>query len=980
MKVSRIMVNLFAIFAIVCGAFPAAAAETFIVKDGQANAEIVIAEKPERSVRLAVGELQTYVQKITGARLPIVTAPGGQAIKLFIGRSPHTDKLGVKAEGLKYGAYRLVSGDDWLAFIGDDTDFVPPPEKLRYTNRGGIKDELSRVRKEWQAAAGGPWELPGIIMYMRREQTSLPADIGMPDAAPRPGKNETFGMWGYDERGSYNAVIGFLNELGVRWLLPGELGEIVPQMTSIALPRIDRTVRPDFEVRSYPLNMNEWTFRLGVRMPWWSSTEHGLCLLQTKEIFEAHPEWFALYGGKRDIKQLCLSSEGVFQETLRLVRAQFDVYNFESVSVMPNDAFIAMCQCDLCKGKDDPRRPEKGRMSDYVWGFVNHVAKEIAKTHPKKTINCCAYNDYRLPPNGIEKLEPNVQVAIINGRMRPHDTEDQAEKIALRESWLKKTDRPIWPYNNGPYTGGGCYLPTFAPHTVGKDINAIKGMANGDLTFQIGIVGRWKERDAFNAFHIYFVERMHWGGKEQNPEALLDEYCRLLYGPAGDAMKAFFNYCETNWRYMTKDKIKVDAALDLFDKAKAKAAPESLEARRLAPLDQWLNGLRVKAKLIGQKRGVVPHLRLVGDARDIVIDGRLDEPFWTNINPGSVGYLREVATGRQPALGTTVKSGWYNNHLYFAIRCDEVPGEKPNVTAAKRDDQAIFFGDDVEILLETPMHSYYQIAVNPAGAVCDLDRANGASKWDSMAEVATLVADDHWTVEIRIPVTESDADPLHQVVGRIPSADFPWFFNVCRQRQRENGVEHSALSPTGKGFLAPMSFAHLYSGPSHKFEADPTVTNYIGALSAAQKLPKAEALAALVALAEGSQGKLSDLQQSDALKQAAAAARALKDFARADELAARIPVEVVKKTVLMHNLLEQKKAAEMIEKFGGEDIAAWPFWAAGEGYFVRGRAFAAAGERGKAESDFKAALPLAGDPRVREGLLKALGELTGKAE
>jgi hypothetical protein len=43
-----------------------------------------------------------------------------------------------------------------------------------------------------------------------------------------------------------------------------------------------------------------------------------------------------------------------------------------------------------------------------------------------------------------------------------------------------------------------------------------------------------------------------------------------------------------------------------------------------------------------------------------------------------------------------------------------------------------------------------------------------------------------------------------------------------------------------------------------------------------------------------------------------------------------------------------------------------------------GRAYAPAGERVKAESDFKAALPLTGDPRIRNELLKALQKLTGE--
>jgi hypothetical protein len=124
--------------------------------------------------------------------------------------------------------------------------------------------------------------------------------------------------------------------------------------------------------------------------------------------------------------------------------------------------------------------------------------------------------------------------------------------------------------------------------------------------------------------------------------------------------------------------------------------------------------------------------------------------------------------------------------------------------------------------------------------------------------------------------------------------------------------------------------------------------------------------------------KLTDLQQSHVLKQAAAAARSLKDDARAAELAARIPIEAERNSAEMLNLLAQRKPQEVIDRFGNEDLTKWPFWAAGEGYFARGRAYAAAGERVKAESDFKASLPLTADPRIRNELLKALQKLIGE--
>ena len=47
----------------------------FIVRDAQPRAEIVVSEAAVPVVKLAATELRTYVEKITGARLPIAAAP-----------------------------------------------------------------------------------------------------------------------------------------------------------------------------------------------------------------------------------------------------------------------------------------------------------------------------------------------------------------------------------------------------------------------------------------------------------------------------------------------------------------------------------------------------------------------------------------------------------------------------------------------------------------------------------------------------------------------------------------------------------------------------------------------------------------------------------------------------------------------------------------------------------------------------------------
>jgi len=947
------------------------AADTFLVENGQPRAEIIISDQPTRMQRIAAHEFRMQMEKISGARLPIVTQPTGKAVKVFIGASAQSP---VKAEGLKHGAYRIATGADWMALIGDDSEFTPR-EPYAMSN-----SDIQRAQAEWEKIVGAPYGMPARGLYKNRLR--LPGDIGKPDGAITAPK-ETLEVWGLDERGSFNAVCGYLHKLGARWYLPGELGEVLPTMKTIPLPQLDETVQPDFPLRQFNFRFSTagpetslWIMRLGTRNDERLQIAHGIAAMTNHQaVFDAHPDWFAIYGGKSDFKpgdtkcQVCYSNEGLFKETVRWARAQLDTYQFETVSIMPPDGYTSICQCEKCKGKDSPERNERGLLSDHVWDFVNRVAKEIAKTHPQAKVLNCAYGVYTLPPLKIDKLEPNVQVCIVGGR-RPINKggvkgEGESAPEALRAAWLKKTDNPLLNFENYPFTDRGWYLPSFSAHALGDSVNATKDISAGEDIWLSVAQDFATKGIGFNHFMVYFTARAYWGGKAYNPDETLKEYCRLFYGPAEQEMLSFFNYSEVNWKVMEEDKSKADEALALFEKAKAKADAASVYGRRIALIDDYLKGLRMKTEQLGQKRGPVPTVRLVGEAKGIVIDGKLDDEYWQRCPTAATGRFRELETGRTPTFGTSFKAGWQGSNLYFAIRCDERPGEKPVTASTRNDDQAIWHGDAIEIELATETHSYYQIAISPAGHIVDLDRGAGKSfSWNSRAEVATHIADDHWTVEIRFPVTADENDPLNQVIGRHPTQSLPWHINLCRQRIREDGQELSALSPTGtNGFHVPMKFAHFYDGKSHQFEADPTVTDFvIGFRQATQKRKAADFLA----LAEVE--KITNLQKAAALEQAA-----LLDKGNAATIIERIPVEAVKKTAQMQSLLAQGKASEVIAQFGSEDLTKWPFWKRGDAFSARGRAYAITGKGPEAEGDLVRALEFTGEPRTRDGIQLALG-------
>ena len=788
----------------------------FIVKDGLPNAEIVLADSPARTTRLAAKELQDYIRKISGATLAVTNVPGAMPVKIYVGQSAHTDKLGVKPYDTKDGGYRMVSGKDWLALLGRDDDFVPiePFPKGRQDLTDGS------LEAKWDKLTGNAkWGNPVASMFKSKAYFDL-APGAVVSTNEQRDKTGAVLLWSFDERGSFNAVCGFLRSLGVRWYLPGELGEVVPEMKSIPLPEVDETARPAFPLRQFSVRFGVqgrevalWAMRMGLRDEYNTMIAHGIALFTgRKEFGDMHPESFAIYGGKRENeredskRQLCLSSEELLKENVNFARAVFDIYKFDVVSIMPPDGYSAICQCPKCAGKDTIERGSRGMLSDYVWDYVNRAAQETAKTHPDKKILCCAYGAYTLPPLKIDKLHPNVVVCIVGGRRPTANKPDQMEEVRqLREEWRKKTDNKIMIFENYPLTTRGYCQPSYCAHAQGE-INETKPYSAGeDIWFT---PGKDFHVPGYNHFNLYFTARMYW---ETDVDALYNEYCRLFYGPAEKEMKAFFDYCEANHQEMQKESAKASRALELFAAAEKKAEPGSVYGKRIALVADYLAGFRKKAEELAQPRDDKMAQRVCDNATGIKVDGKLDEKFWREIPAEATGHLADLMTGSNPVFKTSCKAGWEGANLYFGIRCDD-SGEL-NIGAKRSEDPAIWFGDAVEIILETDKHAYYQFAINPAGAMIDLDRSAGklGYQWDSQSELAVLSDKDGWTIEIRIPVTTDENDPLHQVIGTKPAENNPWHFNVCRQRLRDKERELTAFSPTGqKGFHFPRKFGRLF--------------------------------------------------------------------------------------------------------------------------------------------------------------------------
>lgn len=371
-------------------------------------------------------------------------------------------------------------------------------------------------------------------------------------------------------------------------------------------------------------------------------------------------------------------------------------------------------------------------------------------------------------------------------------------------------------------------FPILHPRSIAREFAAMQGLSLGESSSVPRERNQRWQNPGISHLNNYVLSRYLWDA-QTDLESLLDDYYQRFYGPAATAMREAFDFAEARY---PRDGRPTPGRIDVADRvrfverlhAARDLAGDSVYGQRIDAVIgdlQSLDELR-ELQAMDEARGDVRHFWALMPAdqrpwgRDgAVIDGKLDEPFWTAYRPG--GSLSRSADGERPQFGTRFQMRWARDHLYIGIRCAESPDTPLNVTTTENGDPAILEGDRVTVLLETQHHAYYEITVNPAGAVWDADHAEDGEgpNWTSAAEVATHVGEGYWSVEMRIPVVAQDDDPLSWVNGYRPSHAFAWHFNIARRRVREDGDEWTAFEPTGSDDVYDrLNFARVYLRPS----------------------------------------------------------------------------------------------------------------------------------------------------------------------
>ena len=312
-------------------------ADRIVADGGSTDYKIVIDPKASASEQHAAAELQTFLEKICGARLSI-TQEAGAGPKIFVG------------PGL---ALERLSGGIELAGLGDEGFVIRTVGPHLVLAGGRPRGTLYACYEFLDRYLGCRWFTPKVSRIPARKTIRIP-DIDDRKIPVFEYRDPYYAVALDGDWAARNRTNGWQARLGAKH---------------------------------------------GGRVVYRGFVHTFYSLVPPDEYFADHPEYYSQIEGKRthEKAQLCLTNPDIAAIAADNVRQWLqEMPEADIVSVSHMDGYRE-CECDPCKTMTQ----REGSRAGPLIHFVNQVADLIRDDHPDVAIDTLAYTFSRTPPTSI---------------------------------------------------------------------------------------------------------------------------------------------------------------------------------------------------------------------------------------------------------------------------------------------------------------------------------------------------------------------------------------------------------------------------------------------------------------------------------------------------------------------------------------------------------------------------------------------------
>ncbi|OQA85725.1 MAG: hypothetical protein BWY31_01755 [Lentisphaerae bacterium ADurb.Bin242] len=770
--------------ALLCGSgiLPVRAADHPLVKDGHAESVIVLRDVSAPGV-FAACELADYLEKITGGRPEIRRdpVPGKYPIHLIL-KSAEAQKIMPAAV---YAATKHIQDDGFLLASGKD----------------------------------------GMYLYSR-----LP-------------------------RGLIYAAYEILKRYGdVRWFYPTEEGEYCPKKKTFTVPEETVVSNPSIPKRFFNLvcynrgfadEAFKWQLRNNMivignpRYPnfhtygmYFSEGGHCFSTLLPDDLFDANPELFCLFNGKRYPQSGKIDANGkrikgtpqanqpctTNPETLRIMKSNLlhmltKNGIVDQLSIINNDSQV-WCECARCRSIDTLEEKRLFKIGTRYWTLVNELVKTAMEYFPGIDISVLGYQNFQAPPPKDAVLpDKRVMVPVaVHQRCYAHSMDDASCPVNKRfrdylAAW-KKCGIMTGTYEYTNMLPGGRIRYNPLEKIVVGDIQYYHRLKNriyiDELPPYAAVYNakRWgrgvMEAQRANFFVHYLQAYFLWDATADF-EKVYNDAGSKFYGPAWNEVKTFkqklsdaFTGSGIHFMYGTSGRAlgkcietpeKEKELLSMLDKALAKTDSNSVYRKRVEYekecfLDSWSFCAADYRKIRKNNLTVTKNTP--------VLDGNSDKEVWKNATV--VEGFKTMSSNSPADPRTVVKFLYDDKNLYLAVTAME-PSPDKMVSRCSKQDELVWQDNSIELFFAPPAVDgrCVHIVFNALGTLYDtvsLSPPDNDLSYSSGAVVKTRVGGDRWTAEIAIPFSALGLQPK-------PGEKLP--MNVARNRLVSDTV-HAAPS------------------------------------------------------------------------------------------------------------------------------------------------------------------------------------------